>query len=66
MTDDFSTCLFGGADLENLGAAFRAGALNSGLAVLHRDFLRVFNLTLLFALDTITLHCFSSKNDFCG
>ena len=35
------------------GAADRAGALHSGLAVLHREALRVFLPGFLFALDTI-------------
>src|SRR6188472_3300051 len=43
------------ADLEDLSAADRAGALERGLAVLHRDLLRVLDLDLLLVLDAVGL-----------
>ena len=43
-----------GADLEDLRAADRAGALRGRAAVLHRDLLRVLDLARRFALDAIT------------
>lgn len=43
------------ADAEHLRAADRAGALGGGLAVLHRDLLRVLHLALCLALDAIRL-----------
>src|SRR5215216_4460810 len=41
------------ADLEDLAAALRAGALECRLAVLHRDPLRVLDFDLLLVLDAI-------------
>jgi hypothetical protein len=41
------------ADPEHLRAADRAGALGSGLPVLHRDVLRVLHLALCLALDAV-------------
>src|SRR5512138_2713953 len=43
------------ADLEDLAAALRAGALKSRLAVLHRDLLRVLDLDLHLVLDAVRL-----------
>jgi hypothetical protein len=48
--------LFGGADLEHLGATHGANAFLSGLAVLHRDRLHIFGLALFLALHTISFH----------
>jgi hypothetical protein len=48
--------LFSSADLEDLGAAFGAQALNRGLTILHGDLLGIFNLTLFLALYAVTLH----------
>src|SRR3989475_1296702 len=41
------------ADLEDLGPAHRAYALGGGATILHRDLLRVFDLTCRFALHAI-------------
>src|SRR4051794_27518705 len=43
------------ADPEDLAAADRAGALDRGLAVLHRDLLGVLDFDLLLVLDAIGL-----------
>src|SRR4051794_25019988 len=42
-------------DLEDLGAAVRAGALNRRATVLHRDLLRFLDLDLLAFLDAVAL-----------
>src|SRR4051794_10752881 len=42
-------------DLEDLGAAVRARALNSRATVLHRDLLRILDLDLLAFLDAVAL-----------
>src|SRR6266550_5445157 len=42
-------------DLEDLGPAVRARALNSRATVLHRDLLRILDLDLLAFLDAIAL-----------
>src|SRR5690242_12526705 len=44
-----------GADAEDLAATERAGALDRGLAVLHRDLLGVLDFDLLLVLDAISL-----------
>src|SRR4029077_213551 len=43
------------ADLEHLGAALRAGALERRLAVLHRDVLRVLDFDFHLVLDAVGL-----------
>src|SRR6266487_4382237 len=43
------------ADLEDLGPAVRARALNSRATVLHRDLLRILDLDLLAFLDAVAL-----------
>ena len=45
-----------GADAENLGATRRTNALCGRLPILHRYFLRIFNLALAPALHTIGFH----------
>src|SRR3954465_11443515 len=47
------------ADLEDLGAALRAGALERGLAVLHRDLLRVLDFDL-----HLVLHAVGHRHEF--
>ncbi len=43
-------------DAEDLGATDGAGAVRSGSAVLQDDSLRVLNLPLLSALETVRFH----------
>jgi hypothetical protein len=50
-------CLGTLADLEDLGAAVRTGTRDGGLAVLHRDVLRIFDFYVLLVFKAIAGHC---------